>query len=157
MQYVIRAAWRLKPSPNRWFVQQLVKKTAKLPITGPLGWESTDDLFRPMTKKTTNPALLALCDGNLPMTGGFPSHRASNTESILMSWRFMLWVISPGVQVTFAADELSWWRQTGNFARWSSDTPHWLPRLPPVLSKHIVLDVVLQSVWLNLDLPGKWS
>ena len=31
-------------------------------------------------------ALLDLCEGNPPVTGGFPSQRASNAESISMSW-----------------------------------------------------------------------
>ena len=31
--------------------------------------------------------LQALCEGNPPVTGGFPSQRASNTESVSMSWR----------------------------------------------------------------------
>ena len=30
---------------------------------------------------------LALCEGNPPVTGGFPSQRASNVERISMSWR----------------------------------------------------------------------
>ena len=30
--------------------------------------------------------LLALCEGNPPVTGGFPSQRASNAESVFMPW-----------------------------------------------------------------------
>ena len=44
-------------------------------------------------------ALLTLCDGNLKVTGGFPSQRISHTESDFMSWRhhsicfiFRVWV-----------------------------------------------------------------
>ena len=32
-------------------------------------------------------ALPALCDGNPPVTGGFPSQRASNTENVFIWWR----------------------------------------------------------------------
>ena len=32
-------------------------------------------------------ALLALCQGNLPINDGFPSQRASSAESLSMSWR----------------------------------------------------------------------
>ena len=39
------------------------------------------------SKKYRSSALLALCVGNLLVTGGFPSHRASNAESTSMSWR----------------------------------------------------------------------
>ena len=38
-------------------------------------------------KRYQSSALLALCEGNLPVTGGFPSQRASNAESFSMSWR----------------------------------------------------------------------
>ena len=32
-------------------------------------------------------ASLGLCEGNPPLTGGFPSHRASNAENFSISWR----------------------------------------------------------------------
>ena len=32
-------------------------------------------------------ALLTLCEGNPPVTGGFPSQKASNVESVSMPWR----------------------------------------------------------------------
>ena len=32
-------------------------------------------------------AILNLCEGNPPVTGGFPSQRASNTGRVSMSWR----------------------------------------------------------------------
>ena len=35
--------------------------------------------------KTSKPPLLTLCEGNPPVTGGFPSQRASNTDTISMS------------------------------------------------------------------------
>ena len=45
-------------------------------------------LFRLTSNKTSKPALLALCEGNPPVTGGFPSQRASGIDSISMtSWR----------------------------------------------------------------------
>ena len=43
-------------------------------------------LLRLTSKKTSKPALPALCERNPPMTGGFPSQRASNTESFSMAW-----------------------------------------------------------------------
>ena len=45
------------------FVQVQIKKTSKLHITG-------------------------LCEGNSPVTGGFPSQRASNTENASIWWPF---------------------------------------------------------------------
>ena len=37
-----------------------------------------------ISKKTWKPVLLAFCEGNPPVTGGFPSQRFSNMESISM-------------------------------------------------------------------------
>ena len=41
--------------------------------------------FRLTQKKSGRPVLLALCEGNPPPTGGFPSQKASIAESV--SWR----------------------------------------------------------------------
>ena len=32
--------------------------------------------------------LLILCEGNTPVTGGFPSQRATNADNVSMAWRF---------------------------------------------------------------------
>ena len=44
-------------------------------------------LFKLTSKKTSKPALLALCEGNSPVTSEFPSHRASNAENVSIWWR----------------------------------------------------------------------
>ena len=44
-------------------------------------------LFISTLKKASNPALLALCVGNPPVTGGFLSQRASNAETVSIWWR----------------------------------------------------------------------
>ena len=43
-------------------------------------------LFWLTSKKISKFPSLALCEGNPPVTGGFPSQRASNEESISISW-----------------------------------------------------------------------
>ena len=43
-------------------------------------------LFRLTTKKYLSSALLSLCEGNSPVTGRFPSQRASCAEGVFMSW-----------------------------------------------------------------------
>ena len=43
--------------------------------------------FRKQWRAHTNSTLLAVCEGNPPVTGGFPSQRASNAETISMVWR----------------------------------------------------------------------
>ena len=58
---------------------------------GVWNWRTIDCLFSRLfgltSKKTSKPALLALCEGNPPVIGGFPSQRDSNTGNICMSWR----------------------------------------------------------------------
>ena len=58
------APWRLKSPASGLFAQSFVslKKTSKLRITG-------------------------ICEGNPPVTGGFPSQRASNAENVSIWWR----------------------------------------------------------------------
>ena len=43
-------------------------------------------LLRRRTKKSTL-RVTGLCEGNPPVTGGFPSQRASNTENVSIWWR----------------------------------------------------------------------
>ena len=43
-------------------------------------------LFMLTSNRHQRSALLAICDGNPPVTGGFPSQRASNVESMSISW-----------------------------------------------------------------------
>ena len=44
-------------------------------VTGPLQGEFTGHRWIPLTKASNAPALLALCKGNSPVTGEFPSQR----------------------------------------------------------------------------------
>ena len=44
-------------------------------------------LFRRRSKKTSKPCVTGLCEGNPPVTGGFPSQKASNSENISIWWR----------------------------------------------------------------------
>ena len=47
-------------------------------------------LFRLRSKKTSKIRVTGLCAGNSPVTGEFPSQRASNAESVSIVWRLML-------------------------------------------------------------------
>ena len=58
------ASWYLESLATQLYAQQLVEANIK---------------------ETPKPLLLALCEGNPPVTGGFPSKRANNTESVFMS------------------------------------------------------------------------
>ena len=44
-------------------------------------------LFRHRSKKTTKLCVTGLWEGNPPVTGGFPSQRASNVENVSIWWR----------------------------------------------------------------------
>ena len=44
-------------------------------------------LFRHRSKKTSKLRVTGLCEGNSPVTGEFPSQRASNVENIPIWWR----------------------------------------------------------------------
>ena len=45
-------------------------------------------LFRRRSKKTSKLRVTGLCEGNSPVTGEFPSHRASNEENVPIRWRY---------------------------------------------------------------------
>ena len=80
--------WRLKSPASRWFaqtfVQAQVKKTSKLGVTG-------------------------LCEGNLSVTGAFPSQRASNTENISIWWRHHVFLFSIVYVTGSYASQTSCW------------------------------------------------
>ena len=44
-------------------------------------------LFRRESKKTSKLCVTGLCEGNPPVSGGFPSQRASNAENVSIWWR----------------------------------------------------------------------
>ena len=50
------------------------------------------------TKKNIK-TLLDICEGNPPLSGGFPSQRASNTESVSISWHHHAMVTLRGLPV----------------------------------------------------------
>ena len=54
------------------------------------GWRPkspTSRLFRRRPKKTSKFRVNGLCEGNSPVTGGFPSQRASNAGNFSIWWR----------------------------------------------------------------------
>ena len=59
---------------------------------GTLASQITDDcllnrLLRHRSMKTSKIRITGLCEGNPPVTGGFPSQRASNAENVSIWWR----------------------------------------------------------------------
>ena len=49
-----------------------------------------DRLFRRSSKKTSKLRFTGLCEGNSPVTRGFPSQRSSNTENVSIWWCHMI-------------------------------------------------------------------
>ena len=43
-------------------------------------------LFRRRSKKTSKLRVIGLCEGNPPVTGGFPSQRTGNAENVAIWW-----------------------------------------------------------------------
>ena len=43
--------------------------------------------LRRRSKRTSKLRVIGLCEGNMPVTSGFPSHRASNAENASIWWR----------------------------------------------------------------------
>ena len=50
-------------------------------------------LFRRTSKTTSTFRVTGLCEGKPPVTGGFPTQRASNAKKVSMWWRHHVWGI----------------------------------------------------------------
>ena len=83
-------------------VQHVIIIKSEILITSPLQWRHNqrdgvanhlcldwmlNRLFKRWSMKTSKPRLTGLCEGNPPLTGGFPSQRPSNTENVCIWWR----------------------------------------------------------------------
>ena len=58
--------------------------------------------FRRTSKKTSKLRVTDLCEGNSPMTGEFPTQRASNEENLSIWWRHYDWQKKPHITITAA-------------------------------------------------------
>ena len=52
-------------------------------------------LFRRRSKKTSKLRVTGLCEGNSPVTGEFPTQRASNAENVSIWWRHHALLLDP--------------------------------------------------------------
>ena len=69
---------------------------------------------------------LAFCEGNSPVTGGFPSQRTSNAENVSIWWRLhdadSLGAVCPGPTGTVSTSSVIWARiRSTSFDRFSSN------------------------------------
>ena len=75
-------------------------------------------LFRHRSKKTSNLPITGLCEGNSPVTGEFPTQRASNVENVSIWWRHY------EMQMYFCASA-KWFNMQGVKSLWPSDAIWW--------------------------------
>ena len=64
-------------------------------------------LFRRTSEKTSKLRVTGLCEGNPPVTSGFPSQRASNAENVSIWWPHREWVYVVDIPVFFNAASLA--------------------------------------------------
>ena len=84
-------------------------------------------------------ALLALCEGNPPDTGGFPSQRASNTEHRCGFWPVKMNILCADTRLVYPTARCPPWH--GNSFRitgplWGESTSHWW--IPPQRASNTV-------------------
>ena len=60
-------------------------------------------------KKTSKRRVTGLCEGNPPVTGGFPSQRASNAENVSIWWRHHVIIMPPH------SHHNTWWCSPGAY------------------------------------------
>ena len=65
----------------------VIMSTMAPQITGRCPDGSLNRLFRGRSRKTSRLRVIGLCEGNTPVTGEFPSQRASNAEKVFIWWR----------------------------------------------------------------------
>ena len=86
-------------------------------------------LFSRRWKKTSKLRVTGLCEGNTPITGGFPSERASNAENVSICWhhhdntllRLTAATIPESCWVLVCRP---WWEPAGYRARWGIPQGH---------------------------------
>ena len=54
-------------------------------------------VFKRRSRKTSKFHVTGLCEGNSPVTGEFPSQKASNAENVFSWWRYHVWAIRTDV------------------------------------------------------------
>ena len=107
-------------------------------------------------KKHRSFTLLALCDGNLPLTDGFPSQRASNAESVSISWRHHAgknlnnWPHLFDAVTTNNKENIvtpHYWPFVMGIHRWPMDSPHKGPVMLKAFPYHE--DIMLERNWIT--------
>ena len=66
-------------------------------------------LSRRISRKTSKLRVTGLCEGNQPVTNGFPSQKASNAENVSIWWRHHVYLMhSIQIALHFSRDGLRW-------------------------------------------------
>ena len=83
--------WNMRGGVNAGHTEQKIEWLCHIAVTSraPLGLKSpATRSFLQQFVLANIITLLTICEGNPPVAGGFPSQRASNEETISMSWRY---------------------------------------------------------------------
>ena len=85
-------------------------------------------LLRRRSKKTSKLPITGLCEGNPPVTGGFPSQMASNAENVSIWWRrheFATWWKLQGAhQIVWNLSQTQFSHSAGRQTTWIDLTGH---------------------------------
>ena len=81
-------------------------------------------LFRRCSKKTSKPCVTGLCEGNSPVTGEFPTERASNAEMFLFDDVIM---VHTGIQSLFTSSIQFHFDGEGSIGLVVKECPHIWP------------------------------
>ena len=88
-------------------------------------------LFRHISKKPLKLRVTGLCEGNSPVTDGFPAQRASNAENVSIWWRHHELVALSGnlsAELPICWDYSGWWLATlqcNVVSLWLNPYPEW--------------------------------
>ena len=69
-------------------------------------------LFRPRSEKTSKLRVTGLCEGNSPVTGEFPTQRASNAENVSLWWCHHVPVLNQQVWLISCHGDMTWINMT---------------------------------------------
>ena len=73
------------------FLHHPLEQWGRCRLKSPASRLLSQPFLRRKSKKTSKPRVTGLCEGNPPVTGGFPSQRARNVENIYIWWRRHYW------------------------------------------------------------------
>ena len=97
-----------------------------------------NSLLRLSSKKTSKTCVTGLCNGNPPVTGGFPSQRACNAENVSIWWRHQVMLHTLHIHLM---GSVTYW----NHNNWFTNPPYFLSLPPPLSPPSLCLCVCVRG------------